>query len=452
MLHSSSHASQLSSPTSKLSSPTRPYPIHGHMVPTKASVKEVPIHVTNAQKMGAALNAKLKSKSRKNHTMPVVKVERMEVKRVSQHYEPVTKSHSVSNGSVGRDHVTDHDTVTSCMTSTSNTTSVFSKKSSAQEIDAIPHKLSSPKKEAIEVADEEINLESINISNRPTAFLTITTTSVSTCMSFAATTTVAVVHSSSKSSVSVKDSPPKVTSSTSNWTNIGSVGSLGPSGRASFGGLKLGSLSSTPLNKSHSVSSSFVHRRIGSSSLTQLSVPSSHSNSSKANKSHSLSSLTESFSNTSLKVKPSSPMSSDSAPLLSASMKNTSNADQSLSSDSGTSLNSQSNSSLNSTGGSSLNCSDDSLKSPSQSYLCSQSDGSLTSSPSGSSLSGGLSRKSSKSSSKPDKLIPCKGKLLCIYYVDHEWLNTLKCTYGTSNDRFSFSWFYRAQSKRCYRH
>jgi hypothetical protein len=43
----------------------------GLSVPTKASMKEIPPSISNAQKMGATLNARLKSSDKKrNHTPP----------------------------------------------------------------------------------------------------------------------------------------------------------------------------------------------------------------------------------------------------------------------------------------------------------------------------------------------------------------------------------------------
>ncbi|KAK3102677.1 hypothetical protein FSP39_013080 [Pinctada imbricata] len=402
ILHSTVHESKLSSPASKLSSPNRGFLHQGHSVPTKASVKEVPLYVSNAQKLGASVSASLKSKSRKNHSMPVVKVERMDVSRVSQHYEPVTKSHSISNGNISRDI---HHQNTVPPTSESLPVSLKSSlKSSAQEGANSPHKLSSPK-EATQGIDN-LTLETNHISITPTTPMTITTTSVSTSMSFSATTTVAVVHSSSKSSISAKDSSPKVTTSstgTSNWTNIGSVGSLGSSGRPSFGGFKLGNLGSTSVHKSHSASSGFHHRPKNSASMSQLNSNTT-SLSNKPSKSPSMSSLMENLmANTSRAEKSQS----------SNSANNTTSQDSSLgershSSDSSSSLASHSGTSLNS-GISSLNSSDDSLKSPTGvERQISFSDTSLNSSSSSLNLSG--SHKKSPKISKPDKLIPCKDR------------------------------------------
>jgi hypothetical protein len=80
----------------------------GLSVPTKASMKEIPPSISNAQKMGAALNARLKSSDKKrNHTLPFVKVERMNVNKMdmkkvsslpSQSVETVQESDLVTNG------------------------------------------------------------------------------------------------------------------------------------------------------------------------------------------------------------------------------------------------------------------------------------------------------------------------------------------------------------------
>lgn len=73
-------------------------------VPTKASVKEIPQSVNNARKMGE-LHAQLtkSTKSKRNHTMPVVKVERMNVhkmdmKKVSGQSQLVEDSSPLTNG------------------------------------------------------------------------------------------------------------------------------------------------------------------------------------------------------------------------------------------------------------------------------------------------------------------------------------------------------------------
>ncbi|XP_071123525.1 serine-rich adhesin for platelets-like [Mytilus edulis] len=80
----------------------------GLSVPTKASMKEIPPSISNARKLGAELNARLKGpeKSKRNHTMPVVKVERMNVNKmdvkkvtpsqVAKAVSPLTNGNSVS--------------------------------------------------------------------------------------------------------------------------------------------------------------------------------------------------------------------------------------------------------------------------------------------------------------------------------------------------------------------
>lgn len=56
----------------------------GLSVPTKASVKVIPQSVNNARKLGGELHAQLTkgTKSKKNHAVPVVKVERMNVNKM----------------------------------------------------------------------------------------------------------------------------------------------------------------------------------------------------------------------------------------------------------------------------------------------------------------------------------------------------------------------------------
>ncbi|XP_062579332.1 ataxin-7-like protein 2 [Saccostrea cucullata] len=90
--------SKLSSPN-KLTSPTRTNFRMGHSVPTKASVKEVPPLVSSAQKLGLSAKFKGLERSRRNHSMPVVKVERMELKRVSsQQFDSAPKSQTSPSG------------------------------------------------------------------------------------------------------------------------------------------------------------------------------------------------------------------------------------------------------------------------------------------------------------------------------------------------------------------
>ncbi|XP_048741891.2 ataxin-7-like protein 1 isoform X2 [Ostrea edulis] len=186
---SSYPTSKLSSP-SKLTSPTRTSFRVGHSVPTKASVKEVPPVVSNAQKV--SINAKFKA--RRNHSMPVVKVERMEMKRMaSQHFDSVSKSQVTPPPPSGLANGNSKDNSIEL----TNVKPVFS---------GVNTPTSDKTVKSLSIGSQPQNSVSLNCSTVTMATTTLTTAStscVTTTKSVVGTTTVAVAQSLSNSGTSL---------------------------------------------------------------------------------------------------------------------------------------------------------------------------------------------------------------------------------------------------------
>ncbi|XP_022333263.2 uncharacterized protein LOC111130463 [Crassostrea virginica] len=229
---SSYPTSKLSSP-SKLTSPTRTN-FKPSSVPTKASMKEVPASVNSAQKLSFSAKLRGLERSRRNHSMPVVKVERMEMKRVSsQQFDSVTSKplsalappSGLANGSA----------------KDSSLYELVEKKPVVSGINVVVSDAPVKSFSTGSLPQTSISLNCAMVTMATTTLTTASTTCVTTTKSVVGTTTVAVVQSLSNS----------VNSSSSK----GIIGTLG-----SRGSLSLTNLSSS-LNSSGSSTSSLSKKK-----------------------------------------------------------------------------------------------------------------------------------------------------------------------------------------------
>ncbi|XP_069142238.1 ataxin-7-like protein 1 [Argopecten irradians] len=212
LLQRSSHSmSKLSATTPSPTKSSAAFKL-GASVPTKASVKEVPPSVSNAQKMGAALNAKLK----KNHTMPVVKMERMDLNKYSgTHIESSGKS-QLTNGTLNSPTVNTGKSVTNS-----------------------PVKSLSP----ISPVSQEITLSSLAVSSPSVSVASATlTTAMTTCVTTTMTTSTGLTFAPF---VSPSLSSNNVSSNSAGNTSLQSANSSLNSSSGSD--ITLGSVPSSPI-------------------------------------------------------------------------------------------------------------------------------------------------------------------------------------------------------------
>ncbi|XP_060084370.1 ataxin-7-like protein 1 [Ylistrum balloti] len=188
----------------------------GAPVPTKASVKEVPAAISNAQKMGAALNAKL----RKNHTMPVVKMERMDLNKYSgTHAEPTGKA-PLTNGTL----------------SNSPNVNMTGKTLTDSPVKAISP--STPVSQSMTLASLVVSSASVSVASA--TLTTAMTTCVTTTMTTSTALALAPFVSPSSSSLSSSN---MVTSSVTNNSVLSANSSLNSSSGSE---VSLGSVPSSP--------------------------------------------------------------------------------------------------------------------------------------------------------------------------------------------------------------
>ncbi|OWF55726.1 ataxin-7-like protein 1 [Mizuhopecten yessoensis] len=269
ILQRSTHSmSKLSATTPSPTKSTSAFKL-GTSVPTKASVKEVPPSITNAQKMGAAVNAKLK----KNHTMPVVKMERMDLNKYSGSHLESTGKPPLTNGTLSK-------------SSNLNITGKNVAKSPVK-----PDSPTSPVSQSMTLASLVVSSPSVSVASA--TLTTAMTTCVTTTMTTSTALTLAPFVSPSSSSVS------------SNNISITSVGntavlSANNSLNSSSGSeISLGSVPSSPVltpNKPSSGTAAATLKTSSNGSLTSKAGSGGASHSSSVTKTASVSSIIKSAS------------------------------------------------------------------------------------------------------------------------------------------------------------